>query len=166
MKYVKEQTEEICLAAVQQNGHALKDVKKQTEKICLAAVQQDGGALKYAKEQTEKIYLSAVWNNRSASIFASPKHVKEQTAKQIEDICVASVRRYGGSSEYLASDLYCKSKKEYLSNDFFSPYKQYVQEQTEKLCLATIQNSGNRKCYVKGRVKEIYDDQQTNWSFV
>ena len=47
--YVKEQTEGICLTAVQQNGLALKDVKKQTEEICLTAVQQNRLALKDVK---------------------------------------------------------------------------------------------------------------------
>ena len=34
--------------------------KKQTEEICLAAVKQDGFALKYVEEQTKGIYLEAV----------------------------------------------------------------------------------------------------------
>lgn len=36
----KERTPEICLAAVQQDGHALQYVKEQTPEICLAAVQE------------------------------------------------------------------------------------------------------------------------------
>ena len=40
LKYVKEQTHEICLAAVQQNRLALRYVKEHTREICLAAVKQ------------------------------------------------------------------------------------------------------------------------------
>ena len=47
LRYVKEQTLEICLAAVQQWGWALRFVKDQTLEICLAAVQQNGRALRY-----------------------------------------------------------------------------------------------------------------------
>lgn len=45
LKYVKEQTPEICLAAVQENGLALEYVKEQTPEICLAAVKRSGCAL-------------------------------------------------------------------------------------------------------------------------
>ena len=38
---MKEQTPEICLAAVQQNGRALMYVKEQTSDICLAAIKQN-----------------------------------------------------------------------------------------------------------------------------
>ncbi len=38
-----------CLAAVKQDGRALKHVKNQTEAICMAAVNQDGWALEYVK---------------------------------------------------------------------------------------------------------------------
>ena len=47
LRYVKEQTEAICLKAVEQNGYALQYVKEQTEAICLKAVEQDGYALRY-----------------------------------------------------------------------------------------------------------------------
>ena len=38
---------------MQQDGWALRFVKEQTEALCLAAVQQDGTALQFVKEQTE-----------------------------------------------------------------------------------------------------------------
>ena len=42
---VKKPTEEICLAAVKQNGEALQYVKEQTAELCMAAVQQDTKAI-------------------------------------------------------------------------------------------------------------------------
>ena len=47
MKFVKEQTEEICLAAIEQSSYALAYVKDQTEEICLIAVKQNSEALQY-----------------------------------------------------------------------------------------------------------------------
>lgn len=35
--YISEQTPELCMAAVQQNGIALEYVKEQTHEICMAA---------------------------------------------------------------------------------------------------------------------------------
>ena len=54
LKYVKEQTEEICLIAVQQSGKTLEYVKEQTEEICLTAVQQYSWVLKYVKDEKMK----------------------------------------------------------------------------------------------------------------
>jgi hypothetical protein len=47
--YVKNQTEEICHLAVQQNGYALHYVKNQTEEICKLAVQKYYNAFKYIR---------------------------------------------------------------------------------------------------------------------
>ena len=50
LRYVNEQTEEICLEAVKQDGYALRYVNEQTEEICLEAVKQNGVALRYVNE--------------------------------------------------------------------------------------------------------------------
>ncbi len=51
LRYVIDQTPEICLAAVKQNGYALQHVKEQTPAICLAAVKQIRDALRYVEER-------------------------------------------------------------------------------------------------------------------
>jgi hypothetical protein len=79
LQYVKKQTEEICLEAVKQNGRALQYVKKQTEEICLEAVKQNGRALQFVKEQTEQMCLEAVKQNINALDFVE---------KQTEEICL------------------------------------------------------------------------------
>ena len=63
MKQDKWSDPEYCLAAVQEDGYALKFVKEQTPEICLAAVQQDGYALKFVKEQTPEICFAAIKQN-------------------------------------------------------------------------------------------------------
>lgn len=75
LQYIGEevQTEEICLAAVRQNGLALKYVKDQTNKICLEAVEKTGGALQYVENQTNAICSVAVnkniWNLKHVKIL-------------------------------------------------------------------------------------------------
>ena len=71
--FVKEQTPEICLAAVKQNGEALVYVKERTHEICLAAVQQTVKALLYVKEQTPEICLAAVQQD-GMSLVMDHKH--------------------------------------------------------------------------------------------
>lgn len=79
----KEQTPEICLAAVHVNGCMLRFVENQTEEICLAAVTNTGYALRYVKEQTPKICLYAVLQNGNALPY-----VKEPT----EEMCMIASR--------------------------------------------------------------------------
>ena len=86
------QTPGICLAAVQQNGHALEYVRTQTLALCLAAVQQDGHALEYVKTQTPAICLAAVqqdgWALRCVQV-------------QTPEVCLAAVQQDGGALAYV-----------------------------------------------------------------
>src|SRR3989338_9805218 len=66
LQYVKEQTDEICMVAVQQDGLVLQYVNVQTDEICMAAVQQNGWALAYVTNQTDEICMAAVQQNGQA----------------------------------------------------------------------------------------------------
>lgn len=92
----KEQTEEMCMIAVEKDGKLLKEVYDQTTPVkaralfnhpealqyvrdqtpedCLIAVSNDGMALRYVKHQTERICLTAIRQNAEAIIY-----VKNQT---------------------------------------------------------------------------------------
>jgi len=50
LRYVNNQTLEICLEAVKQDGDALRYVNNQTLEICLEAVKQNGYALQYVNK--------------------------------------------------------------------------------------------------------------------
>jgi hypothetical protein len=63
LKYVKEQTPELCFAAVKNNICSLKFVNKQTPELCLAAVKKDASSIQLVKEQTNELCLIALKNN-------------------------------------------------------------------------------------------------------
>jgi hypothetical protein len=92
LKYIEEQTLEICLEAVKQDGMSLIYVKKQTPEICLAAVKQYAYALEFVKIQTPEICLAAVRQNGMTI-----RYVKEQT----EEICLAAVKQSGWALEHI-----------------------------------------------------------------
>ncbi len=91
LKEIEEQTEKICLAAVNRNGNALEHVKDQTEKICLAAVKNYGCSLRYVKHQTTKVCIEAVKQDSF-----SLQYVKDKT----EEICIEAVKRKDESIAY------------------------------------------------------------------
>jgi hypothetical protein len=62
-----------CLAAVRDDGYALRFVKHQTHEICLEAVQQDGFALQYVQQQTPALCIAAVKQNSKALRFVDVK---------------------------------------------------------------------------------------------
>lgn len=80
LQYMHNQTEEVCLRAVKQNGMSLKDVKYQNDEICLAAVKNNGLALQYVKNQTEEICFEAVKENREALMYVKDKDIINKLA--------------------------------------------------------------------------------------
>lgn len=51
LQFIKYQTGEICIGAIQQYDYALCHVKSQTKNICISPVLQNGLALKYVKNK-------------------------------------------------------------------------------------------------------------------
>lgn len=73
---ITEQTPDICLEAVKQDGLVLDKIKEKTHEICLAAVDNNGLALKFVEEQTEEICLVAVKNNHLAYDYVKNKNIE------------------------------------------------------------------------------------------
>lgn len=59
LRYLQQQTPELCMTFVQRDGMELQYVINQTEEICLAAVRQNGMALQFVRQQTERICIAA-----------------------------------------------------------------------------------------------------------
>ena len=122
LEYVKKQTPAICLAAVMEDGWALIFVKEQTDEICLAAVRCKGYALKWVKHQTKKICSEAVKRD-----FTALQFVKDQD----EEICLAAVERRGTMLRHVRKE-----------------------NQTEKICIAAIRSNGNTISMTKNRLED------------
>jgi len=63
IKFIKKQTRDMSLIAVEHNGLLLEHVINQTEEICLAAIKQNSDAFKFVKIQTELVCVVAVRSN-------------------------------------------------------------------------------------------------------
>ena len=60
IRYIKNPSEQMQLAAVRQNGLAITDIKNPSEQVKLAAVRENGMAIEYIKNPSEKVQLAAV----------------------------------------------------------------------------------------------------------
>jgi len=128
LKYVREQTPELCLTACKKFGTSLQFVKNQTEEICLAAVRQNAYALCYVKEQDTNICLEAVRQNGLTLQF-----VQNQT----EEICLAAVSQDWESYKYV------KNKSPDICKVFVENSKKYP-----------VSNYKVRVCKCPARVKK------------
>ena len=92
LAFLREQDEELCLAAVQTDGLALRHVRRQTPEICLAAVLEDGEALEFVQEQTPALCRAAVMQNGLALRFVK---------KQNDDICELALKQNPDALAYV-----------------------------------------------------------------
>lgn len=71
LKFVKNQTKDICELAVQKNGTSIEYVKEEflTEDICIMAVKNNYLALAYISKQTDEMCRLAVQQNSSALYY-------------------------------------------------------------------------------------------------
>ena len=69
---------EEALKAVKQDWYALRYINNQTEEICLEAVKEDWDALKYVDNQTEEICLEAVKQNWYALQYVDKSIFKKE----------------------------------------------------------------------------------------
>lgn len=79
LQFVKEQTYDLILNALDRHPLALKYVINQTDEWCDMAVGKDGLALKHVKNQTRELCMTAIKNNPHAL-----QYVKEQDTEMVE----------------------------------------------------------------------------------
>ncbi len=143
LKDIEDQTEELCLIAVEQNAFALQYAKDQTHKICMKAIQKDAFAIQCVKEQTPELCMFAVKQNGSML-----KYVKEQTP----EICMEAVKQSKWNFDYVKEQT-PEICMEVIKQDGHT--LKHVKEQTHELCLEAVKQSGLALRFVKEQTPEI-----------
>ena len=165
---MKNQTEEICLETVKQEGYALEFCEYKTLEICLAAVRCCSGAVQDVGEQSDddynKIVLEAI--NTDGTVL---EYVKNQT----EEICLIAVKQIFMALEYVKNQTRELVREE---TSFLTPmaYKaicliavrqdgkviQWVQDQTEELYFGAIMNP---KFSMKWHSSNVEDEERLDY---
>jgi hypothetical protein len=73
-KYIQSEYDELCMAAVKQNGLAIKYVPCQTREICLTAIHQNPYALQFVKEQTIELCYQALVGTAEVAHIVLPQY--------------------------------------------------------------------------------------------
>lgn len=147
LQFIKNQTDEICLAAVRNTGRALQYVMNQTHEICLAAVHQNEFALRYVKDQTREICLVAVQKN---------EFILQYVTNQTDEICLAAVKRHGSALRNVKNQTkeICIAA---IENNGFA--FQHVKEKTTELYLLAIKQKPDAAQYLKNAVMNLLSRQ-------
>ena len=131
LRYVKDQTKEMCEMALRYDGSALLHIKNQTPELCAYAVKQNGLALQYIyrRYQPEELCILAITQNVNAF-----RYVYNQT----EELCILAVTKNGLMLQFVKdqTDEICKCavKQNGLALRF-------VKNQTDEICEIAIEQT-------------------------
>lgn len=145
IRYVENQTHNMCLFAVSNNGYLLRHVKEKTYDICLKAIQMFGATIKNIGKNTFQYdtYLElcfAAINNDAYALFSIIK-LEILTDDDYIKLCLIAVKKNGS-------------------------ILQHIKKQTEEICLAAVKSDPDAIHYVeimtdKLRIASMQSQTQT-----
>jgi hypothetical protein len=92
IQYIKNPSEAVQLAAVKQDGYAIQYINNPSEDVQLAAVKQNGYSIAYIKNPSEDVQLATV-NQRGYAI----RYIENPS----EDVQLAAVNQDGNAIKYI-----------------------------------------------------------------
>ncbi len=143
LRHIKNPSEAVIIAAVQQNGLALQFVpaEKQTYQVCAFAVVQNGRALQHVAKQSESICMAAIRDQQAALAMVRIPQTREMI------LCaVSSAPKRGCALAYakIQDEEICLAA---VTND---PHAlQYVWQQTPKIVQRAVQTNGLSLMFVQ-----------------
>lgn len=156
LKYVKEQTYELCKLAVEQDPEAFMFVKEEfiTDELCELVLSKKGKMLQCFKHKnmiTEELYKLAVKQNGLALEFVKEEH-------QTYEMCKLAVEQNAWALQYVKNqtDELCK-----LAVQKDGSTLQFVKNQTEEICILAVKNHhfANPHHYARNYVMMYVNDQ-------
>jgi hypothetical protein len=130
-------SQELQLAAVEQNGYAIYYIKNPSEAVQLAAVKQNGGAIYNIKNPSEAVQLAAVkQNGRAIEYIKNPS----------EAVQLAAVEQDGGAIYHIKNPSEAVQLAAVKQNGL-AIYN--IKNPSEAVQLAAVQNNGDAIRYIK-----------------
>ena len=136
-------TEAEQLAAVEQNGFAIKYIKNPSEQMQLSAVKQDGWAIRYINSPSEQVQLAAVRQNSWAIRYIN---------NPSEQVQLAAVEHAGQAIQYIDNPServqLVAAKKDGYAID-------YIKNPSERVQLAAVEQKGNSIQCIKNPSEQV-----------
>ena len=128
LRYVKNQTEQMCCVAVNQNPLTLQFVKEQTDTICRVALHKNGLVLHYVKPHLLTVDLCKIAVQQNGYAL----HIICESSLATEEVCKLAVKQNGLALRYVN-----------------------VKNQTDEICRLAIEQNDLALQYVKSRTDEL-----------
>jgi hypothetical protein len=124
LKYIDEQTEEVCSKAVEKNAENLKYTKNQTDELCLNAIKKSAHYILYVKNANLKLQREAI--KRNCFSIKSIKNPDEQ-------IQLEAIKLYTNNKNLKLSDLTEQFKIKLIEEDADSVFLFSVKSKEMKI---------------------------------
>lgn len=96
MRYLRNQTEDICKEALKHDVRALIFIEKQTPELCMFAIKRKSWALRFVREQTEEMCREAI-NKDPQNMF----YVREKTL----ELCMMAIKQKNDLIHFVPQEL-------------------------------------------------------------
>ena len=134
---IKNPSEKVQLAAVQQNGHAIKYIENPTEQVQIAAVTHYGYAIEYIENPSEQVQLAAVEQDGDAIEYI------ETPSEQVQ---LAAVQKYANAVKYIENP----SEQVQLAAVQQNGHAiRYIKNPSEQVQLAAVQQNVNAILHIE-----------------
>ena len=140
-------TEQDRINIVRKNGLMLQKIVNQTEKICVAAIEQNPEAIQYVYPEcmTDIVKMTAVTKDSTML-----KYIDDQT----EELCLIAVTRYPNTIQYVSPECMTNTVKMTAVKKDPAMLK-YIDDQTDELCLEAVKQNPKMLQYVNNQTEEI-----------
>jgi len=139
IKYVKNASEELQLIAVNHNPKLLLEMLHPSDSVTLRAIELSPELIQYIPDLSEEMQIKAVTINPMIFIFIQePSH----------NVCLEAIKQSGEIIEYVD----CSTRTQELVNtalETYNPALNYVDDQTEELCVKIVSQDSEMIKYVK-----------------
>jgi len=96
LKFIKKQTNKLCIMAIKQDPYALRFIRKHSAKLCIMAIKQDPNTLWVVHRQSFEICLEVVKNeqvrnntklrDKLVNHYIKSARIRERIQKVIEEL--------------------------------------------------------------------------------
>lgn len=131
------QSNKLCLEAVNHNGSLLLNIQKPTEEMILIALKQNGLLLKYVEHQNKEMCMTAVKENG---------HALQYVINQIDEICLEAIKKDSQALQYVKDQT---NEMCIMAVRQDGMVLQYVVNQTNEICIKAIEQNRYALRYVR-----------------
>jgi hypothetical protein len=158
LKYLNddEKTDELCIMCVKQDGHQLEYIKNKTPIICEEAIKENPYSIKYIDNPSEELCILALELSKNFVFCDVFRLIKNKTI----NICKCYLKQECSQSSidgvnelFDDKDLIQKMYIECLPDN--PSLIEYIEEQTEEMCIDVVKQKGMLLSYVKNKTYDI-----------